>query len=367
MGYLNSILSAFKQSNQQDKKEMFLGKDKETVKRMVVDLNLQTQNLTKKDIQTWRTACQIALNIEDPRRLQLYGVYDDTLIDMHLEGAIAQRCGMTTKKVFKLTDINGKEDEAATELFQSVWFEDFVELVLESIYWGHSLIQMGDVKTNIFGKKYFDGVELVPRRHVSPEFGVIIKNQDDEWSKGFSFREGALADWCIEAGKPKNLGLLMKCAPHAISKKNMTSYWDMFGELFGMPVRIAKTTSRDKNDLDKIQQQLDGMGAAFWGLFPEGTEIEIKQSSRGDAFNVYDKRIDRANSEISKGILNQTMTIDSGSSLSQSETHLEVFLNTCKRDAKFVRNTVNDKLIPLMLRHGFPLNGLTFEIGRAHV
>ena len=62
-----------------------------------------------------------------------------------------------------------------------------------------------------------------------------------------------------------------------------------------------------------------------WGLFPEGTEIEIKETTRGDAFNVYDKRIDRANSEISKGVLNQTMTIDSGSSLSQSEVHLEVF------------------------------------------
>ena len=81
----------------------------------------------------------------------------------------------------------------------------------------------------------------------------------------------------------------------------------------------------------------------------------------GDAFNVYDKRIDRANSEMSKGVLNQTMTIDSGSSLSQSEVHLEVFGNVCAADATMVKNIVNDKLIPLMIEHGFPLQGLIFD------
>ena len=103
------------------------------------------------------------------------------------------------------------------------------------------------------------------------------------------------------------------------------------------------------------------MGAAFWALFPEGTDIEIKESSRGDAYNVYDKRVDRCNSELSKGTLMQTMTIDSGSSLSQSETHLEIFEDVIAADARFIAYVVNDKLIPLMIKHGFPLKGLSFE------
>ena len=44
------------------------------------------------------------------------------------------------------------------------------------------------------------------------------------------------------------------------------------------------------------------------------TEIEFVESGKGDAFNVYDKRIDRANSELSKLIIGQTMTIEDGSS-----------------------------------------------------
>ena len=89
--------------------------------------------------------------------------------------------------------------------------------------------------------------------------------------------------------------------------------------------------------------------------------MHLKESSRGDAYNVYDKRVDRCNSEISKVLLNQTMTIDSGSSLSQSETHLDVFKNVVKNDKTLLENVVNDKLLPLMLVHGFKVEGCRFE------
>lgn len=140
----------------------------------------------------------------------------------------------------------------------------------------------------------------------------------------------------------------------------MLAFWDQFGEIFGMPIRIAKSTARDPKDRSRIENMLASMGAAAWGLFPEGTEIDIKETTRGDAFNVYDKRVDRANSEISKGLLNQTMTIDNGSSLSQSEVHLEVFENVIESDADLVKDIVNDQLIPRMIKHGFPLKGLRF-------
>ena len=125
-----------------------------------------------------------------------------------------------------------------------------------------------------------------------------------------------------------------------------------------MPIRIAKTSSRDPKDRNRIEDMLSGMGAAAWALFPEGTDVDIKETSRGDAFNVYDKRVERCNSEISKGILNQTMTIDNGSSLSQSQVHLEVLQNVVESDADLIKDIVNEQLIPRMVRHGFPVQGL---------
>ena len=55
------------------------------------------------------------------------------------------------------------------------------------------------------------------------------------------------------------------------------------------------------------------------------------------------------------------MSIEDGSSLSQSETHLEVFENLVESDCTMLRDIVNNQLIPRMVKHGFPIKGLRFE------
>lgn len=334
--------------------------DTREAKKLLVELQRQTEMLTKKDIGAWRMAWQRAIDVQNPNRCALLDIYTDVGVDMHLTGCVGQRKGFVTKRGFKLVDKGGKKNDEVTALFETEWFDEFVSLVLDSRYYGHSLIQF-DVAIDRDGQMQFPIPELVPRKHVRPEYGVIVRNQNDVPQSGISYREGEFADWCIEVGRPHDLGLYLKCCPSALSKKNMLAFWDGFGEIFGMPIRIAKTTSQDEKSRNKIQDMLAKMGAAFYGVFPNDTEIEIKESSRGDAYNVYDKRIDRANSELSKGVLNQTMTIDSGSSLSQSQVHLEVFENVINEDQKLVRNVVNNKLIPFMAKHGFPVVGYTFE------
>lgn len=329
-------------------------------RRLTAELIRQTDSLTKKDVGMWRQAWQMAINVDNPKRQNLYDIYTDCLIDLHLEGCIGQRKGMVLKQKFRMVGADGKENEKATALFEREWFNDYCSLALDSRFWGHSLVQFGDIVKTSDGLS-FDNVELVPRKHVCQEHGMLLRNTGDDWRSGISYRDGELASWCLEIGKPYDLGLLLKCAPQCISKKNMLGFWDMFGEIFGAPMRIAKATTTDDAERAKIESALENMGSAFWGLFPDGTEIEIKESSRGDAYNVYDKRVDRCNSEISKGILNQTMTIDAGSSLSQSETHLDVFENVVKADQKMLANNVNDHLLPFMLKHGFPVGSLRFE------
>lgn len=328
--------------------------------KLTSELIRHTDSLTKKDVGMWRSAWQQAIDVEHPRRHELYDIYRDCLVDLHLSGCIGQRKGMVLQSKFRLVDKAGTENEAATALFQREWFYDFCNLALDSRYWGHSLIQFGDIVRTADGLR-FQNVELVPRKHVCQEHGMLLPEAYEDWRQGVSYREGELAEWCVEVGKPDDLGLLLGCAPQCISKKNMLGFWDMFGEIFGAPMRIAKATTTDNSERQKIEDALQNMGSAFWGLFPDGTDIEIKESSRGDAYNVYDRRIDRCNSELSKGILNQTMTIDNGSSLSQSEVHLEVFENVVESDRTMLAYNINDRLLPFMAAKGFPVQGLHFE------
>ena len=55
------------------------------------------------------------------------------------------------------------------------------------------------------------------------------------------------------------------------------------------------------------------------------------------------------------------MTIEDGSSLSQSQTHLQVFQNLVDEDADMLADMVNNQLLPRMVKQGFPVEGMHFE------
>lgn len=335
--------------------------DRKQVQRMVIDLQRTTDVLTRKDIKNWRDAWQLAINVDRPNRQRLYDIYRDVEVDLHLSGCVGQRTGFVMAKSFKLVDQNGEEDENALHYFDQAWFKQLMRYVLEANFWGHSLIELGEVATDGDGCICFSDVTLIPRKHVIPEYHRVITDLSQDWHTGIDYHEAPFADWLIEAGRPHDLGIYLKAATQTIPKKNMLAFWDTFGEIFGMPMRIARTTSRDKKEIDRLDRMLREAGASLSMVAGQDTEIEFVESGKGDAYNVYDKRIERANSELSKLVIGQTMTIEDGSSLSQSQTHLEVFQNLIEADCDMIRDIVNSQLLPRMARLGFPVKGLRFD------
>ncbi len=336
-------------------------KELQRFKKTVMQLQRTTDSLTRKDIGDWRNAWQLAINVDSPNRQRLYDIYRDVEIDLHLSGCIQQREGFVMARSFKLVNEHGEEDEEAINFFNTSWFKQLMKLALNANYWGHSLIELGNITTDINGRQTYDGVKLIPRKHVIPEYHRVITDLSQDWHSGIDYHETPFADWLIEVGQPDSLGLYLKAATQTIPKKNALAFWDTFAEIFGMPMRIARTTTRDDKERRKLEDMLERSGTAGYMLADQGTELEFVESSKGDAFNVYDRRIDRANSELSKLIIGQTMTIEDGSSLSQSETHLEVFQNLIEADCDNIRDMVNNQLLPRMIRHGFPLQGIHFD------
>ncbi|MGM9852687.1 MAG: DUF935 family protein [Muribaculaceae bacterium] len=335
--------------------------ERKQVQRMVIELQRTTDVLTRKDIKNWRDAWQLAINVDSPNRQRLYDIYRDVEVDLHLSGCVGQRTGFVMAKSFKLVDQNGKEDEKALHYFDQAWFKQLMRYVLEANFWGHSLIELGEVATDGDGCICFSDVTLIPRKHVIPEYHRVITDLSQDWHTGIDYHEAPFAEWLIEAGRPHDLGIYLKAATQTIPKKNMLAFWDTFGEIFGMPMRIARTTSRDKKEIDRLDRMLREAGASLSMVAGQDTEIEFVESGKGDAYNVYDKRIERANSELSKLVIGQTMTIEDGSSLSQSQTHLEVFQNLIEADCDMIRDIVNSQLLPRMARLGFPVKGLRFD------
>lgn len=331
--------------------------ERDKILGLVVDLVRQARSLTRDDNASWRLAWQMALNLENPKRIALLDHYRNSVIDLHLTGCIIQRKLAVMMKTWKVVDEgSGDEDEEATKLLRKRWFRQFMNLALDTPYYGHTLVQMGDIFRDEAVMR-FNGVTMIPREHVVPEHNRVVKYMNDHWKTGVDYTKPPYSNWCISMGDQTDLGLLLKVTPSCISIRHIEAFWDQFAEIFGIPLRIGKTASRDPKDRSAIEDMLTQMGSAAWGLFPEGTEIEIKETTRTDSFKVFDERIVRAEKRISKAILGTTMTIDDGSSKSQADVHLAVNKRVIESDADWFMEVVNDDLVPLMIIHGFPLKG----------
>ena len=53
------------------------------------------------------------------------------------------------------------------------------------------------------------------------------------------------------------------------------------GEIFGMPMRIARTTSRDQKEIDRLDKMLREAGTALSMVAGMETEIEFVESGKG--------------------------------------------------------------------------------------
>jgi phage gp29-like protein len=138
---------------------------------------------------------------------------------------------------------------------------------------------------------------------------------------------------------------------------NAQQSWAEFTEKFGMPLITATTNKTNDSDLNSIENMLITLGEAARAVLPEGTTIDVKPFAGADSYQVYDKQIERINSEISKPILGGTMVSDNGSSRSQSEVHERNLDDKISaQDRMVIEFLVNGQLIPIMHAWGWNIN-----------
>jgi hypothetical protein len=312
-------------------------------------------NRFNKDLADWKVAVEEFEDESHSNREDLNEIHENIVIDAHLTALIEQRKNKTLSKDFKVVNEAGEEDEEATRLIEKPWLRDVISLALDSIFYGHSLIQFGDrIGVN------FESITVVNRGYVDP-YKKVVRPYPSALD-GTSYIEPPYSGWVLEAGKFNDFGLLTKCAPLVINKKASMGCWAEYAELFGSPMRIGKTNVRDKALLENMYTMLANMGSAAFGVFNTDDTIELIENSKTDAFNVFDKMIERSNSELSKLILGSTMTTDNGSSRSQADVHERTSEAFFMSDAAFIDFWVNDKLFPFLINnHGFALDGLKFK------
>jgi hypothetical protein len=308
-------------------------------------------------LDTRRLAIDSAENPLRPDRRILYALYKNVMDDEHLSSVWDTLVLSVTGEPVVMRTAAGRIDEGEDmiRLFQKPWFWRWIRLALEAQLWGHSLIEV--LPINKDGE--VEDCELIPREHVKPEWGMVLISTTD--STGPKWEDVAQSARLVSVGDRDSLGLLRKLSRAVILKNHSLSDWSRRNERFGMPFTGLKTPSRDKKELDQKADMLTRLGSNGWAIMDIEDELTFHESSQAFAFQTYEKKVALMDGYISKLILGQTMSSDDGSSLAQAAVHKEVMDERKKAWMTWLQAEINMKLIPVLVRMGYPLKGQTLE------
>ncbi|MDR2024034.1 MAG: DUF935 domain-containing protein [Hungatella sp.] len=154
------------------------------------------------------------------------------------------------------------------------------------------------------------------------------------------------------SGHPSRAGVLRVVAWMYLFKNYDIKDWVSFAEIYGLPLRLGKyQPGASDEDKRALMQALIQIGADAAGMVPDGTAIDFITTEKTSSTDLYERLARYCDEQISKAVLGQTLTSDSGGgSFAQSKTHNEVRHDLTVADCKALAATLRRDLIrPLVL------------------
>lgn len=267
----------------------------------------RSKSLSVQTIKKWRDALALAQLAENANRAPLLELYDSILLDSHLASLIEGRTLKVLQSKFKIVDKSGKQDEELTKLFEQPWFNSFIYHSVMAKFKGATVVELWDLVPDTME---LDSVNYIPSENVLTNKGLIVREVGDE--KGYPYKDDPLKTYYIQIGKNNDLGILKDVAPDALTKKFARASWSEFVEKYGIPPRWVVTDSYSETRENELADMMANMVSNHWAVLKGNEKIEVMNSTGTSSYDIFDKLIDRMNSEMSKRILGQDGTTDAG-------------------------------------------------------
>ena len=311
----------------------------------------------KMEMETYRQALEQARNPYRYDRKPLYAVYRDVELD---DQVISQRriaCAVVQRAPFEVM-VNGKPSEKVKEHFERPWFNDLMEVMVITEWWGHSLVEFDPTKDEAGD---FQAFSVIPRDHVRPDYGDVVMRVTD--SNGISYRDQKQFPYTLEMGRSDDLGLYHVVAIPYIRKKYADTDWSVFSERFGSPFLTIKTASRDPKELDQKEQMARDFASNGFAILDDQDEIEhIVTNHNGTAHKTFSDRLEKADQQIAKVMNGQTGTSEEKAYVGSAEVHERILNDFTFARLIRIQYFINFNLIPFLIRHGYTgLQGAKFQ------
>jgi len=316
--------------------------------------------ITRKDFSDWKLAAQYAKSVTNPKQYLLQRLYSDVMQDALMTSQIeGLRIGKTKGADFDIVTKDGKTDEQTTQIIKdSGLFEQISEMTVESLFYGYTVIEL---QKDRYGIKAVS----IPRENIEPANGLFLP---DCTSDQGAIRYKNLKEYgktIIEIlPKQGDLGFINKAVPYVLIKKFAFSCWSEFCEIFGMPPRVLKTNTQDREMLGRAESMMREIGSAAYFIIDTNEELDFGQGvqSNGD---VYNNLITKCDSQISLINLSAVIGQDTANgNYSKEESSAKLTDAVITADKRLVEHVFNKQILPALAAIGFIKDGLRLQISK---
>ncbi len=312
-------------------------------------------NRQQVDVQKWRNALEQAERKNHPVRKNLYEIYEEILLDAHLNAIYKKRIRNVKNTKIRYQEEGKDTEQINKDYFQAPWFIQLVKHIMETVFYGHTLLEF-TVYDN-----YVDKVHLIPRHHVHPKQGTITLNSYIPSTKNdvytVNYKEEPYASYFLEIQADDELGLFNIAAANTILKRNGSIDFANFVEIFGSPIREYRyngAVGGAREEAEKIAQEAGNSAAIV--LPDEYVALHLHKGAENGNTKIHTDFLQMLKDELTVLVLGQTMTTGNGSSRSQAEVHERTEQQVIREDKMFVEYVLNWQLKEILLKLGLPLS-----------
>ena len=236
-------------------------------------------------------------------------------------------------------------------------FDNVLIDMLDAIGKGISIMELSWAVED--GHNVIDDIEYVhPKKLIWDGTTDEMKVCTKDFPSGIELPENKFVvhRYKAKSGHPSRAGVMRVVSWMYLFKNYDIKDWVSFCEVFGMPLRLGKyDASASEDDKKQLMEAIISLGTDAAGIVPSSTMIEFIESNKTTSVEIYEKLARYCDEQMSKAILGQTLTSDSGGgSYAQSKTHNDVRHDLTVADAKALAVTIRRDIIR-------PLVELTLE------
>jgi hypothetical protein len=309
------------------------------------------------DLKSWRNALDYAESVQNPSYVELVRLMNEIKDDAIICNAVDIRKSYVMSRDWSFKNSNDEDDEKATEFFNDYWFNEFISHVLDSIWYGYSLIKIGEIEND-----KLCSIDNIARQNVSPKLNRLLQNPFTLTS-GFDFTDKNVSNWFILASDSSNFhyeGLFAKAAPYQVIHKVALLAQNNYVNKFGNPQIVIKTDINNERTVRQIEKYASNFCNDSYAIANLTDDIQLIEAS-GKSGEVYSTLEDRMENLIYKLILGSPLSNEQNfvgsADIRQNLTNLYSL-----KDIKYVEHYVNNELIPKLVNLGLKfLTGIKFS------